>query len=283
MDLCNLNEVLPLIERHGFRFSKALGQNFLTDAKIPRRIAEASGAGAGCGVLEIGPGVGCLTRELALRADKVVSVELDDRLIPVLAETLADLPNTKVINADIMRTNVEKLVSEEFQGLTPLICANLPYNITTSVITMLLETGMFERFTVMIQKEAAVRLCAGPGDADYCAFSVISNFYTTPEILFDVPAGCFTPQPKVTSAVVHMERKADLAAKQEKLFLRVVRAAFAQRRKTLRNSLSSAMGDVRKEVLDACMEECGIDPAVRGEALSVEEFAALADAIGAAK
>lgn len=283
MDLCNLNEVLPLMERHGFRFSKALGQNFLTDRRITEHIAQVSGAESGCGVVEIGPGVGCLTRELALRADKVVSVELDERLIYVLAETLADMPNAKVINADIMRTDIRKLVNDELAGLTPLLCANLPYNITTDVITMLLESGCFRQLTVMIQKEAALRLCAMPGDADYCAFSVIARFYTEPEILFDVPAGCFTPQPKVTSSVVRMKRRVSLAAEDEKLFLRVVRAAFAQRRKTLRNSLASAMGDLGKEKLDGCLEACGIEPVCRGEALGVEEFAALTKAIGEAK
>lgn len=283
MDLCNLNEVLPLMERHGFRFSKALGQNFLTDRRIPEHIAQVSGAESGCGVVEIGPGVGCLTRELALRADKVVSVELDERLIYVLAETLADMPNAKVINADIMRTDIRKLVNDELAGLTPLLCANLPYNITTDVITMLLESGCFRQLTVMIQKEAALRLCAMPGDADYCAFSVIARFYTEPEILFDVPAGCFTPQPKVTSSVVRMKRRVSLAAENEKLFLRVVRAAFAQRRKTLRNSLASVMGDLGKEKLDGCLEACGIEPVCRGETLGVEEFAALTKAIGEAK
>jgi len=285
LDLCSLKDVLPLMERHGFRFSKALGQNFLTDARVPVRIAEASGAASGYGVLEIGPGVGCMTRELALRAEKVVSVELDSRLIPVLAETLADHENVKVVNADIMKTDIFRLVEEEMQNLTPIVCANLPYNITTSVITKLAETGLFETITVMIQKEAAIRLCAGPGDADYCAFSVLMQYLTKPEILFDVPAGCFTPQPKVTSAVVRMEKRnvPVIEVKDERLFFRVVNGAFAQRRKTLRNSLASVLSGVSKEQLDGAMALCGIDPACRGETLGIPEFAALANALGERK
>ncbi len=285
MNLCNLKEVLPLMERHGFRFSKALGQNFLTDAGVPKRIAEASGAGAGCGVLEIGPGVGCLTRELAQRAEKVVAVELDTRLLPVLAETLCDLENTSVVHADIMKTDVRRLVEEAFAGLRPMVCANLPYNITSPVLTMLLESGLFESLTVMIQREVALRMCAGPGDRDYGAFSVLVRYYTQPELLFDVPAGCFTPQPKVTSSVVRLVRREMRPAgvEDEALFFRVVRTAFAQRRKTLRNSLASALGEVPKEALEEILLSCGLDPACRGETLDIPEFAALARAVAGYK
>ena len=172
MDLCSINEIKALLARHGFRFSKSMGQNFLIQSWVPQDIAAASGAGEGTGVLEVGPGIGPLTRELAKRADKVASVELDRSLLPILEETLADCPNAEVCSGDILKTDIPALVGEKFSGLTPLACANLPYNITTPAITALIEAGCFKTITVMIQREVARRICAAPGTADYGAFSV---------------------------------------------------------------------------------------------------------------
>ena len=281
MDLCNLKEIKALLARHGFRFSKSMGQNFLIEAWVPRDIAEASGAAPGCGVLEIGPGIAPLTRELAKRADKVVSVELDRSLLPILAETLADCPNAEVCPGDILKTDIPALVQANFPGLTPLACANLPYNITSPAITALIEAKCFSSITVMIQREVARRICAAPGTADYGAFSVFCQYYTRPELLFDVPPTCFLPAPKVTSSVLRMvpcppPAKVD----DEAHFFRVVRAAFAQRRKTLVNSLSSALdAPLGKEGLTKAVLACGLPENVRGERLSIQDFSALSKAL----
>ena len=278
MDLCNINDIKALLARHGFHFSKSMGQNFLIRDWVPRDIAAASGAGPGVGVLEIGPGIGPLTRELSLLADRVTAVELDESLLPILDETLADRDNVTVIPGDIMRFDLDRVVDGEFPGLTPMVCANLPYNITTPVLTRLLECRRFSAITVMIQKEVSQRICAGPGTADYGAFSVLCRYYTEPEYLFDVPADCFLPAPKVTSAVVRMTVQhppADIG--DEAFFFQVVRAAFAQRRKTLVNSLSSALGSWSKGEILSAIASCGLSPDVRGERLGIPEFAALAD------
>ena len=281
MDLCNINDIKALLSRHGFRFSKSMGQNFLVESWVPRDIAEASGAGPGCGVLEVGPGIGPLTRELAARADKVVSVELDRSLLPILEETLADCPNTEVCPGDILKQNIPALVEEKFSGLTPLACANLPYNITTPAITALIEAGCFSSITVMIQREVARRICAAPGTPDYGAFSVFCQYHTRPELLFDVPPECFLPAPKVTSSVLRMVPcPPPEAVDDEAHFFRVVRAAFAQRRKTLVNSLSAALGDgTSKEVLSQAVRACGLPENIRGERLSIADFAALSRAL----
>lgn len=282
MDLCNLNDIRALLNRHGFHFSKAMGQNFLIEAAVPQAIAEGSGAAEDCGVLEIGPGIGCLTAQLAQRADKVVAVELDKRLPLVLEETLAEYSNVTVLSGDILKLNVPALVQEHFSGLRPLVCANLPYNITTPVLSALIDSGCFACLTVMIQKEVAQRICAAPGTADYGAFSVYMQFHTQPEILFDVPPDCFTPQPKVTSAVlrcpVRTAPPVDVA--DEAFFFRVVRAAFAMRRKTLINGLSAAFGgQLPKPELLALLEGCGFSATVRGETLGLDAFARLANAL----
>ena len=280
MDLCNINDIKALLARHGFHFSKSMGQNFLIRDWVPRDIAAASGAGPGVGVLEIGPGIGPLTRELSLLADRVTAVELDESLLPILDETLADRDNVTVIPGDIMRFDLNRVVDGEFPGLTPMVCANLPYNITTPVLTRLLECRRFSAITVMIQKEVSQRICAGPGTADYGAFSVLCQYYTRPEYLFDVPADCFLPAPKVTSAVVRMTVQhphADIG--DEAFFFQVVRAAFAQRRKTLLNSLSSALGGWSKGEILSAMDACGLPADIRGERLGIPEFAALADAL----
>ena len=275
MDLCNMNEIKALLARHGFRFSESMGQNFLVADWVPRDIAAASGAAAGTGVLEIGPGIGPLTRELAGRADKVVSVELDTALLPILAETLRDCPKAEVIWGDILKTDIPALTGEKFQGLTPIACANLPYNITTPAITALIQAGCFASITVMIQREVAKRICAAPGTADYGAFSVYCQYHTNPEYLFEVPPDCFIPAPKVTSAVVRMvPRPAPPEVDDPAHFFRVVKAAFALRRKTLLNSLSAGLGGQREEIAQA-IAACGLPPDVRGERLSIPQFAQL--------
>lgn len=281
MNLCDYNTIRALLERHGFHFSKSMGQNFLIDPEIPYNIAAASQADASCGVLEIGPGIGPLTAELAQRAGKVVSIELDKTLLPVLAETMAPYPNVEIVPGDAMKLDLQALVEEKFQGLTPIVCANLPYNITTPVITRLLECRRFASVTVMIQKEVAKRICAQPGTSDYGAFSVLCQYYTNTEYLFDVPANCFLPAPKVTSAVVRMTAQQPPAeVEDEAMFFKVVRGAFAQRRKTLLNSLSSSFSATHtKEQLTAAILSCGLSADVRGERLGIPEFAALARAL----
>ena len=277
MDLCNINEIKALLARHGFRFSKSMGQNFLIADWVPQDIAAASGAGAGTGVLEVGPGIGPLTRQLAGRADKVVSVELDRSLLPILAETLADCPNAEVVPGDILKTDIPALAGEKFQGLTPIACANLPYNITTPAITALIEASCFASITVMIQREVAQRICARPGSRDYGAFSVYCQYYTAPELLFEVPPDCFIPAPKVTSAVVRMvPRPAPAEVDDPDHFFRVVRAAFALRRKTLLNSLSANLGgQYTKETLSQAIAACSLPADIRGERLSIPQFAQL--------
>ena len=281
MDLCDLNQIKGLLARHGFRFSKSMGQNFLIQSWVPRDIAAASGAGPGTGVLEVGPGIGPLTRELSARADRVVSVELDRALLPILAETLADCPNARVIPGDILKVDLPALAAEEFAGLTPLACANLPYNITTPAITALIEAGCFGSITVMIQREVARRICAAPGTPDYGAFSVFCQYHTRPELLFDVPPDCFLPAPKVTSSVVRMVPcPPPPEVDDERHFFRVVRAAFALRRKTLVNSLSSALGSsLDRAALARAVADCGLPENVRGERLGIPEFAALSRAL----
>ena len=281
MDLCDLNQIKGLLARHGFRFSKSMGQNFLIQSWVPRDIAAASGAGPGTGVLEVGPGIGPLTRELSARADRVVSVELDRALLPILAETLADCPNARVIPGDILKVDLPALAAEEFAGLTPLACANLPYNITTPAITALIEAGCFASITVMIQREVARRICAAPGTPDYGAFSVFCQYHTRPELLFDVPPDCFLPAPKVTSSVVRMVPcPPPPEVDDERHFFRVVRAAFALRRKTLVNSLSSALGSpLDRAALARAVADCGLPENVRGERLGIPEFAALSRAL----
>ena len=275
MNLCDINQIKALLARHGFRFSKSMGQNFLIEDWVPREIAKASGAGPGAGVLEVGPGIGPLTRELAGRADKVVSVELDTALLPILAETLRDCPKAEVIWGDILKTDIPVLAGEKFQGLTPIACANLPYNITTPAITALIQADCFSAITVMIQREVAKRICAAPGTADYGAFSVYCQYHTNPEYLFEVPPDCFIPAPKVTSAVVRMEpRPAPPEVDDPAHFFRVVKAAFALRRKTLLNSLSAGLGGQREEIAQA-IAACGLPPDVRGERLSIPQFAQL--------
>ena len=284
MNLCDKTAIEALLRRHGFRFSKSMGQNFLIEDWVPREIAASCGADASCGVLEIGPGIGPLTFELCQRAGKVAAVELDSSLLPILSETMADCPNFELVPGDILKLDIPKLVSEKLGGLRPLVCANLPYHITTPILTALVESRCFESITVMIQKEVAQRLAGGPG-SDYGAFSVFMQYYTEPSVLFDVPRECFLPAPKVTSAVLHcpVRKEPPVSPRCGESFLfAVVRAAFAQRRKTLINSLSSVYGSrLSKEELRQAVLEAGLPETIRGERLGLEEFAALSDAIAA--
>lgn len=281
MDLCNIQDIKALLGRHGFHFSKSMGQNFLIESWVPQDIADASGAAAGIGVLEVGPGIGPLTVQLAQRADRVVSVELDKALYPVLDETLKDYDNVEIVPGDIMKLDIAALVKEKLNGLKPIACANLPYNITTPVITAFLEAGCFSSITVMIQREVATRICAQPGSSDYGAFSVFCQYHANCERLFDVGPECFLPAPKVTSSVIRLTpRPKPEEVTDEDAFFRVVRAAFAQRRKTLLNSLSSVLGGTHdKDSLRSAILACGLPEDVRGERLGIPEFAALAKAL----
>lgn len=276
MDLCNQHDIRALLQRHGFHFSKALGQNFLIESWVPRDIATACGADAGTGVLEIGPGIGPLTRELAGRAGKVLSVELDRRLLPVLRETMAGFDHFTLLHGDIMQQDLLALVAEHFGGLRPILCANLPYNITTPLLTRCVEAGCFDSLTVLIQKEVAQRICAGPGTADYGAFSLLMQYYTQPQLLFEVPASCFMPAPKVTSAVIHcpVRKTPPVQVPSEALLWRTVKAGFALRRKTLVNSLQTGFS-LPRERLAAAVAACGLPENVRGERLSLADYAAL--------
>lgn len=279
MELCNLNDIKALLGRHGFRFSKSMGQNFLIESWVPQDITAASGADSATGVLEIGPGIGPLTVQLSDRAAKVVSVELDRSLLPVLAETLAGRDNVEIVPGDVLKLDIRGLIDDKLKGLTPIACANLPYNITTPVLTALIEAERFTAITVMIQREVALRICAKPGTADYGAFSVYCQYHTEPELLFDVPPTCFLPAPKVTSSVIRMVPRGAPPAEveDEKAFFQVVKASFAQRRKTLLNGLSSAYGSrFSKDELRGIIEDCGLPADIRGERLGIPEFGALA-------
>lgn len=283
MRLTDINEIKALLARHGFRFSKSMGQNFLCAAWVPEDIAAGSGADGETGVLEVGAGVGCLTVELSALAKKVVCVELDTSLGPILDETLADCGNVEIVFGDIMKTDIPALVKEKFADCSRVIvCANLPYNITSPVLTAFVESGCFDSITVMIQKEVAKRICARENTADYGAFTLLMQWYTDPEILFDVSPGCFIPAPKVTSAVVRMDTRTSppVTVRDEKLMFSIVRAAFNQRRKTLSNALSNGMGGrFTKEQIAAAIAAVGLDERVRGEALGMAQFAALADGL----
>lgn len=281
MNLCDRSDIEALLRRHGFRFAKSLGQNFLIEGRVAEEIA-AAGCPEGCGVVEVGPGIGALTVQLAQRAERVVSVELDRRLPPVLRETMAEYPNFTLVEGDIMRQALPELVSRYLSPPRPLLCANLPYNITTPFLTACVRAGCFEGLTVLIQKEVAQRICAAPGTADYGAFTLLMQYYTEPELLFTVPNTCFLPPPKVTSAVVRCRTRSAppvQVASVDSLW-RTVRAGFALRRKTLVNSLQTGW-PFPKERLAEIVAACGIDPTTRGERLSLEEYARLADALDA--
>ncbi len=278
LDLCDYKQIQALLaQTDGFRFSKAKGQNFLTARWVPGRIAEECGADKAAGVVEVGPGVGCLTEQLALRAAKVVSYEVDELLKPVLARTLAPYDNIEVVFRDVMRADLAAEVRDSFPGLRPILCANLPYNITTPVLTHIYEARCFDTVTVMVQKEVADRLCARAGQKDYGAFTLLTRWYAEPEMLFTVGPECFVPRPKVHSAVVRLSmRSAPPVETDEVMLFRLIRAAFNQRRKTLVNALEGVCG---KEIARAAVSACGFSETVRGEALSLADFAALTDVV----
>ena len=284
MDLCDRREIQTLLERHGFHFSKAMGQNFLIESWVPRDIADSCGADKSTGVLEIGPGIGPLTQQLARRAGKVVSVELDARLYPVLRETMRGADNFTLIEGDAMKLDFAQVVQEHFSGLRPILCANLPYNITTPVLTKCVESRCFDSLTVLIQKEVAQRICAEAGTAEYGAFTVLMQYYTAPQMLFTVPASCFLPAPKVTSAVIHcsVRKTPPVEVVSESALWRTVKAGFALRRKTLVNSLQTGY-QLPKERLTEIVTACGLSPTVRGERLTLEDFARLSNALYAAE
>lgn len=279
MDLCNEREIDKLLTKHGFRFSKSMGQNFLIDSSVPERIASGSGIDNSFGVLEIGPGIGALSSALSRRAARVLAVELDKRLLPLLSETLADSPNVQVISGDIMKLDIKKTVEAELPQLRYAVCANLPYNITSPVLTALIEAKIFETITVMVQREVALRICAAPGTADYGAFSIFMQYHAEPRILFDVLPASFIPQPKVISSVVTMKLRTSPpeGVADEEMFFRVVRASFAQRRKTLVNSLESVFGGrLSKDALKQIVADSGFDIMTRGETLDIGGFASIA-------
>ena len=280
MDLCNINDVKALLSRHGFHFSKSLGQNFLIQSWVPQDIAASSGADKNTGVMEIGPGIGPLTCELAKRAGKVVALELDKALLPILDETLAEFTNAHVISADVTKTDCAALVHEQFDGLRPIVCANLPYNITTPVITQLLECGAFRSITVMIQKEVAKRICAAPGAADFGAFSLLCQYYAHCEYLLKCRGNASScTKGDICGSKLDVLDKPPVEVQDEAMLFRVIRAAFAQRRKTLSNALSAGFGELTKEQINGCISASGLAPQVRGEKLGLAEFARLADAV----
>ena len=279
--LSDIGTIKDILSRHGFTFSKALGQNFLINPSVCPRMASCSGAGKGVGVIEVGPGIGVLTNELCQLADKVVAVELDKRLLPMLDETLAEYDNVKVVNADVLELDLNQLIKDEFDGLEVVVCANLPYYITSPVIMKLLEDRLpISAVTVMVQKEAAQRICAEVGSRMSGAVTVSVNYYAKPQMLFGVSAGSFMPAPKVDSAVIRLDiLKEPPVQADEGLFFAVVRAAFSQRRKVISNSLSAGLGKSKEEIL-AVLEAANVPPTARAEKLSLENFAAIANAIG---
>ena len=281
MNLTDYNEIRALLARHKFRFSKSMGQNFLTAAWVPEDIADSAGLDENTGVLEVGPGIGCLTRELSRRAAKVVSVELDRSLQPILAETLSGCENVEVVFGDVLKQELPALVEETMPGLRHVVCANLPYNVTTPLLTAFLEAGCFETVTVMIQREVARRICAGPGRADYGAFGIFVQWHAETELLFDVPPSCFVPQPKVTSSVIRLTKREapPVPVRDEALMFRLVRAAFNQRRKTLVNAVGSQVPGVTKEEIEKVLQALGYDTRIRGEVLDIGGFAKIADEI----
>ena len=278
--LSDIGTIKDILKRHGFTFSKALGQNFLINPSVCPRMAELSGAVEGVGVIEVGPGIGVLTNELCKLADKVVAIELDKRLLPVLDETLAEYDNVKVINADVLELDLNKLIADEFPGMEVVICANLPYYITSPVIMKLLEDRLpVTAITVMVQKEAAQRICAPVGSRESGAVTVSVNYYAEPSLQFHVSAGSFMPAPKVDSAVIRLDiREAPPVETDEKMFFSVVKAAFSQRRKVISNSLSSGL-KMSKDEINGILERAGVPANARAEKLSLEDFAKIANEV----
>ncbi len=280
-NLSDISTIKSILSRHGFNFSKSLGQNFLIDPSVCPRMAEECGADTNTGVIEVGPGVGVLTCELAKRAGKVIAVELDKKLLPVLSETLAEFKNVTIRNDDILKVDLQELIQTEFAGMDVIVCANLPYYITSPVIMRLLEEKLpIQSLTVMVQKEAAERICAMPGKRECGAVSVAVRYYAEPEILFPVKRTSFLPAPHVDSAVIRLTVRpsAEIAVRDEKQFFSVVKAAFGQRRKTVLNSVSAGLS-LSKEKVGTALQRAQIAPTARAEQLSMEQFSQLANAL----
>ena len=278
-NLSDISVIKSVLSRHGFTFSKALGQNFIINPGVCPRIAEEGGAGEGVGVLEVGAGIGVLTAELAKRASKVVCVELDTRLLPVLDETLGEFDNVKIIHGDILKVDLHRILEDEFGNMPVVVCANLPYYITSPVIMRLLESRLkIDSVTVMVQKEAAVRLCADVGSRDSGAVTVAVNYYAEAQKLFDVSRGSFMPSPNVDSAVIRLDilKNPPIEVSDEKFFFSMVKAAFSQRRKTASNGISAGMGISKPTVIEA-IEAADLSPIVRAEALTMEQLGRLCE------
>ena len=281
MDLCNINEIKALLARHGFHFSKAKGQNFLTQSWVPQNIVLESGVDETCGVLEVGPGMGVLTKELARRAKKVVAVEVDKRLPPLLAETLAEYENVTVVEGDVLKVDLAALIRDEFPGLRVAVCANLPYYITSPIVMKLLEERLpIEHITVMVQKEAADRLSAAPGTRAAGAVTYAVHYYAAPRTLFTVQPGSFYPPPKVTSAVIQLRlhEAPPVTPRSAEAMFRVIRAAFSQRRKTAANAASAGL-HLPKEAVAEALAAAGVPPTARPEQLTLQNYADVSDAL----
>ncbi len=280
MDLCNISVIKSIMADAGINFHKEFGQNFLTNRIIPEDIADNCADTTDRLIIEIGPGIGCLTQELALRFRKVVAIEIDRGLIPVLSTTLAEYDNITVVNEDVLKVDIAKLIEDYAEGMPVSVCANLPYYITTPILMYLLESGVkLSTITVMVQNEVAARLAAKPGSSDYGAITAILGYYGSVRKLFKVSAGCFIPAPKVDSAVVRIDLydKCPYEIKDEKLFRNCIKAAFEMRRKTLENALSAKLGGYTKDQVAKAILECGFDSKIRGERLSTEDFAKLSN------
>ena len=276
-------EIKNLLNERGIFTTKSKGQNFLIDANIPEKIVRLSGIERTCGVLEVGPGLGALTVPLSGVAGRVLSIELDSRLLPILSDIVGSLPNVELIHGDVLKLDIGKMVGERDAGIKWHVCSNLPYNITTPALTAFFNAGVFDTITVMIQREVAGRISARPGSGEYGAFTVFANYHCSSlETLFDVPPECFFPRPAVFSSVIQMKTRRSrlLAPVDEALFFRVVRAAFGQRRKTLVNALYAVFGGAMdKGAVESAVVACGFDPRARGETLGLEEYLRLSAAI----
>ena len=280
-NLSNISVIKDICQRFGFSFSKSLGQNFIINPSVCPRIAEMGGADAETGVIEIGTGFGVLTHELAKRAKKVVAIELDTRLLPVLEYTLSEHKNVKVINEDVLKVDLASLIREEFAGMDVVVCANLPYYITSPIIMALLEQRLpIKAVTVMVQKEAAARLCAAMPSRDCGAVTAAVRYYSDPRVLFPVSRGSFMPAPNVDSCVIRLNVKKELSlsGEQERRLFTVIKGAFSQRRKTLQNTLGSSLGLPKPAVADALLK-IGQNPTARAEELSLEDFIRLNEAL----
>ncbi|MEA5010554.1 MAG: 16S rRNA (adenine(1518)-N(6)/adenine(1519)-N(6))-dimethyltransferase RsmA [Angelakisella sp.] len=281
MQLTNQSVIRDVMERNGFTFSKALGQNFIINPSVCPRIAQMGGAAPGVGVIEIGAGIGVLTAELAKAADKVVCIEIDSRLLPILDETLAEFNNITIINEDVLKVDLHQLIAREFAGMEVVVCANLPYYITSPILMALLEQRLpIQSITVMVQKEAAQRICAKPGTRESGAISAAVSYYSRPQVLFQVSRGSFMPAPDVDSTVIRLDinQVPPVEVSSEKRLFAVIKGAFAQRRKTVLNTLSSSLG-ISKEELKEVLERAGVKQTARAEELTLQDFGRIANAL----